>query len=247
VLSLLGARFVTTLRGRKEEAGYWLVAVVSFAPVSQIFPFLYPFADRYLYFILPGLLGGALLSALELFSHVAEDQRKSWVRSSAAFAALICVGFAFQSYERAGIWRAPALILADAAKNYPNGVSARLMRARSAGRAGDVTASVAEIRGAVDRGYNRYEQLMSDPAFDPIRESPQFRAVLRDIAGSWIAAGESWGNPSQGELRKLASAHAVRGEREEAVALLRRALSAGGPHSEAIRGDLRKLGAGTPP
>ena len=243
VLGLLGVRFVSTLRARKEEAGYWLVALVSFGPVSQLFPFLYPFADRYLYFILPGLLGGTLLAVGELFARVPADQRQAWVRSAAAFAALLCIGFGFQSYERARIWRSPALILADAASNYPNGVSARLTRARTAAQLGDVETSVAELRGAVDRGYNRFEQLMTDPAFDPIRGASAFRGLLREIAGSWVEAGAAWEDPTQGELRKLASAHAVRGERDEAVALLRRAASLEGPHLDAIRSDLRKLGA----
>jgi len=62
-LGLLGWRLWITLGRRSQEAGFWLFALVSFGPVSQIFPFLHPFADRYLYYILPGLLGGALLPA----------------------------------------------------------------------------------------------------------------------------------------------------------------------------------------
>ena len=63
------------------------------------------------------------------------------------------------------------------------------------------------------------------------------------MAGSWIEAGRRWSDPTQGELRKLASAHAVRGEREEAVARLRQALARGGPFDAAIRDDLSRLGA----
>jgi hypothetical protein len=61
-VTILGWRTWVTLRARKMEAVWWIWAAAGFAPVSQIFPFLYPMADRYLYFILPGLMGGAFFA-----------------------------------------------------------------------------------------------------------------------------------------------------------------------------------------
>ena len=68
LLGVIGWRSVATFRARKAEAAYWAWAGISFAPISQVFPFLNPMADRYLYFILPGLIGGALLWGREVMS-----------------------------------------------------------------------------------------------------------------------------------------------------------------------------------
>jgi hypothetical protein len=242
-LAFLAWRGVRGLRERRAEAGWWGLALVSFGPVSQIFPFLYPFADRYLYFILPGLLGGALLLGRDALARWSGPRRDRLARVALGLGVLLCALFAFESRGRARIWSSPALILADAARNYPDGVSARLLRAKSAARVGDAGAAVAEIRGAMQRGYNRFEQLQSDPAYAPIRHTAGFRGVIRDMATGWIESGRAWEDPTQGELRKLASAHAARGERDEAVALLRRALERGGPLDAAIRSDLGRLGA----
>jgi hypothetical protein len=243
LLALLGWRLVGGLRHGRAEAGYWLLALVSFGPVSQIFPFLYPFADRYLYFILPGLLGGALFAGREWLAAAPEARRARLGHVALALGLLLCGFFAIESRARAGIWRSPALIVADAAKHYPNGVSARLLRAKAAARLGDAEAAVAELRGAVARGYNRFEQLQTDPAYAPIRHTQVFRSLIREIASGWIEAGRAWQDPTQGELRKLASAHAARGERDRAVELLRQALARGGPLDAAIRADLGRLGA----
>ena len=242
-LAFLGWRLGLGLRARRAEAGYWLLALFSFAPVSQIFPFLYPFADRYLYFILPGLLGGGLLLGRDVLARVSEPLRGQLARVGLVLGIGLCAAFAYASHGRAQIWSSPALILADAAKHYPSGVSARLLRAKSAARIGDARTAVTEIRGAMERGYNRFEQLQLDPAYAVIRDTPEFRSVIREMATGWIESGRSWRDPTQGELRKLASAHAARGERDEAVALLRRALERGGPLDAAIRADLGSLGA----
>jgi len=243
LLALLGWRLWSGLRDGREEAGWWLFALVSFGPVSQIFPFLYPFADRYLYFILPGLLGGALCIGRDALGRLGADRRAALGRIGIALGVALAVAFALLARERASIWRSPALILADAAKHYPDGVSANLMRAKAAARLGDAEGAVTAIRSAMGSGYNRFEQLQSDPAFAPIRATPQFRAVLREIARGWIESARHWEDPTQGELRKLASAHAALGDRDEAVALLRRALDRGGPLDAAIRSDLGRLGA----
>src|SRR4030095_15612344 len=61
-VAAIAARSVVALRRRSAELAFWVWAGASFFPISQLFPFLYPMADRYLYFILPGLLGGALFA-----------------------------------------------------------------------------------------------------------------------------------------------------------------------------------------
>ena len=76
-----------------------------------------------------------------------------------------------------------------------------------------------------------------------MRDSARFAGVVREMAAVWIEAGRGWTSPTQGELRRLASAHALRGERDDAVALLRRALAQGGPFDAMIRDDLAGLGA----
>lgn len=242
-LAVLGWRLFLTLRSRREEAGFWIFALVSFGPVSQLFPFLYPFADRYLYFMLPGLIGGALLAGRELSSRKGPALRIGLERAAIAVAVLVCVVFAFRSHERASIWRSPAFVLADAAKHYPEGVSASLLRAKRAAQARDAEATASEIRKAIARGYNRFEQLLQDPSFESVRYTQPFQAVVRETAQMWIDAGRDWENPTQLELRRIASAHAVRGEREQAVVLLRRALERGGPVDADIRAELIALGA----
>ena len=59
--AVLAWRAATVLYARKPEAAWWIGAAAAWAPVSQVFPFLNPIADRYLYFMLPGLIGGASL------------------------------------------------------------------------------------------------------------------------------------------------------------------------------------------
>lgn len=243
---VLAWRLVVSIRARRQEAVWWTWALVGFAPVSQIFPFLYPVADRYLYFMLPGLLGGVLCAGRDLASRIPSERRVLAARAAVVVPLAACAGLAVHARARAAIWRSPAFVVADAARHYPDGVSAQLLRAKAAAQRGDAKAAVDGIRGAMARGYNRYEQLESDPAFQPIVGTPEFRAVLRDMARMWVEAGAAWEDPTQMELRKLASAYALLGDRDRAVELLRRALEVGGPLDAAIREDLGGLGARTP-
>src|SRR5262249_11239915 len=72
------------LRAGDEEAAWWIAAAAAFAPVSQVAPFFFPMADRYLYFMLPGLIGGSLLAGRAALAR-AGARRVPWGR--AAFAA----------------------------------------------------------------------------------------------------------------------------------------------------------------
>ena len=253
-LTLLGLRFVSVLRRRRPESVYWAWALISFGPVSQIFPFLYPLADRYLYFILPGLLGGALLAGVDGVARLArlrearagvapERTRARAEQFGVAVGVACCVLFAVRSVDRAAVWKSPARVVADAARNYPNGVSASLLRAKRAAQFGDVDGAVAALRAAKARGYNRFEQILGDPALAPVRADPRFQAVVREMAADWIASFARKSNPTQHELRMVAAAHVARGEYRDAIAVLERALALDGPLHASLRRDLGELRA----
>ena len=221
VLGLLGWRVIVALRLRRQEFAYWAWAVVSYAPISQIFPFLYPLADRYLYFILPGLIGGALLAARDGAGRLGRVELRTglgWAGAVAGVAAAAC--FAVRSPERAAVWRSPARILADSAANYPDGVSANLLRAKRAVLTGDAGAVAAALRAAVERGYNRFDQLLTDPDFAPVRSHSEFRSVVNEVAAGWIERGREIEDPTQLELRLIGNAHYARGEYAEAAEVL---------------------------
>ncbi len=246
LLGALGWRSVVTFRARKPEAAYWAWAAISFAPISQVFPFLYPMADRYLYFIMPGLIGGALLWGREVlsdsrFAHVASSHADVIARGLVASGLVVLLGLASHSHTRARIWRSTAFLLADSAQNYPQGVSAHLVRAARAAQQGDVDVVVANLRGAVDRGHLRFQQFDSDPVFATVREHPKFQALIRDIALMRIERFAEKENPTQLELRTVARAAAMRGEMREAISILERALEVGGPKDAQTRADLAEL------
>jgi hypothetical protein len=241
-LALLGWRTVATARRREVEVAYWVWAAVSFAPISQIFPFLYPLADRYLYFILPGLLGGALLMALDASRRIADER----TRTNAGYVALaiglgLCVAFGVHSHRRAGLWRYAATLTADAARHYPNGVSANLRRSQQAARLGNGPEAAAALEAAFDRGFNRFEMIYSDPSWDPVRTQPDFAEVFAKIARSRIEKVASRDDPTQGELRMAGHAYIALGEYAEARRVLKQALAVGGILDDEIRRDLSQL------
>jgi hypothetical protein len=243
VLAGLGWRLLVALRRRSDEAAYLIWALMAFAPIAQIFPFLYPMADRYLYFMLPGLIGAALCAARDLGQRLSEPRRRPAAIAACALAATLGVFFAVRSFERAAIWRSATSLVADAAAHYPEGVSANLLRAKRAAQFGDVAAVAAALRAAARRGYTLFEPLQTDPAFAGVRDQPEFRAVVAEIAEGWIVRGRAREDPTQQELQMIGHAHFARGEREEAISALQRALARGGPRDDSIRADLAALGA----
>lgn len=249
LLALLAWRTIGTLARCEQESAFWVSAAVSFAPISQIFPFLYPMADRYLYFILPGLIGGTLLAGRAGLGRIADPGVCRHARRAATLLAVTLLAlFAARSFERARVWSAPALLLADAAIHYPDGVSASLGRARGAAQAGDAETATRWLRAAYQKGFNRFDQVADDPAFAAVRGDRRFVAVVREMAGAWIEWGRGLRQPSQLELHVVAQAHQARGERDEAVAILERALAVGGPIDAQVREELASLrgrGAGT--
>src|SRR5262245_27621325 len=100
-------------------------------------------ADRYLYFILPGLIGALLLAGDEgrrrLSAHVPAALRGRPARALAlAAAAAALIGFGARAHARARIWSSPVFVMADSAANYPEGVAGRLQAAKAAAQRGDL-------------------------------------------------------------------------------------------------------------
>jgi len=129
---LLGWRTIATLRTRSAEAAYWILAAASFGPISQISPFMHPMADRYLYFILPGLIGGSLLAAMEFRARwcAAISDRETRIRWTsiatwcvALGAALVVIAFGVRSHAHAGLWRKEVRLIQSAARRYPDGAN----------------------------------------------------------------------------------------------------------------------------
>ena len=242
-LALLAWRVFEVARRARIELAFWVWAVVSFAPVSQLFPFLYPMADRYLYFILPGLLGGALLAGAELLERQLPDaaRRRVAARTILAGSLALCALFAGRSLERAALWRSNALLVADAADHYPEGKAGLIRQGKRAALVGDAAGAVQALSRARARGYNRFEQLAVDPGWGRVRSDPAFQRLLREMAGDWIERARAKPVLTQTELRALAHAHIARDELDEAVGELRRAIDQGGPYTPSIRAELANI------
>jgi hypothetical protein len=246
VLALLIWRIAVTFRRRRMEAAFWTWAAASFAPVSGILSLPFPMADRYLYFILPGLIGAVLLWGTERWRRVAERAPGAAWASAAGPAALLLggvlfVGFGAQAYARAGVWVDGYQMMADAERHYPDGMAAKTRQATRAAQEGRVDDAATALRAAHARGYRRLDQILQEPAYRPYLEDPRFQPVLFEIAAHLLEIHADDPDPSQGTLRTMALAHHVRGESETAIALLERALDAGDLLDELIRTDLADL------
>jgi len=244
LFGLLGWRSAVLVRRRPRidrdaaaELGFWLWAVVSFAPTSGVIPLPFAMADRYLYFVLPGLLGGLWFVGREAATRLALP---GWLRTprAAALLAASCIAlFGVQANARAALWRSDTALLEDAARNYPDGRIARMRLAREAARAGDADRAVRILRGLVDGGYDRLDQLLADPAFRVLRGGAAFDGLVEDMARAMIARIEARAAPAQHELRVLAQAYLLVGDRQQALACYDRALSTGGPAGPEIRAE----------
>lgn len=229
----LAWRTVAALRRRDPEAGYWVLALASFLPVSQLVPFRFPLADRYLYFILPGLIGGSWLAATALCRALAErtgeePARIAW-RGGLAVAALLAVLFAFQARARVPLWLSDERLMLDAARHYPNGTHGAYLRAVGAARARDVERALDELRRAEELSrLSLVRDFEHDPWLAPIRNEPAFREFLRETARFRIDLVRRRGM-RPGEEAVVALKYAALGEYDAATALVEDALREGSP------------------
>jgi hypothetical protein len=248
VLLVLALRLAVTLRRRSPEAAGWVWALAAWAPVSQIFPFLYPIADRYLYFILPGLLLAACIAGRDALAAIADPTRRRFaVHALLAVGGLVLVGFGVRSHERAAIWRSEDAVLADSARAWPDGVSSSLLQAMRAASQGDVLRTNTFLRRASERGWDYWTFPQQDPRFAPVRADPRFRSFLAELAGRRIEALQGRARLNQAELMNLAEAYALRQEDDAAVAALDQAIARGGPMEPELRARRARLAGAIAP
>jgi hypothetical protein len=239
----MASRSLATLVRRQPEVVFWGWVAGGFGPVSQVLPFLYPIADRYLYFILPGLIGAGLLAARASLERLARAPGALPARVLVAASIALLSFFAVRSHERAQVWRSDATLARDSAAHFPNGLPALLLRAQAAAAQRDVAATVEALRAASARGFDRFIDLERDPLYEPLRADERFRAVVAEIAGVWISHVAQRASPTAPELRMWGHAHAARGEWDLAIEKLERVVAMGGPGSEGVRADLAELRA----
>ena len=248
-LVLFAARAVWTLARRKPEAVYWAWALGGWIPISQIFPFIYPLGDRYLYMPMPGLVGAALLAGQAVWRartpQFAQSARSGAPRSLLDAALLVSiawiVGLAALVPGRAAAWRSEPFLFLDAARHYPDGLQAHVLRAMRAAEQGDAELAAAELRRAREKGYDQFQALDLVSSFNAIRGEPAFLAAKADLAELWLARFSRRSDPNQAELLMAARGHLARGEREQALRALEDARAKGGPFQLDVEFQLEQL------
>ncbi|MCA9510097.1 MAG: hypothetical protein KC560_05290 [Myxococcales bacterium] len=233
-LALAAARALVAFRSRSPELAWWAFGAAAYAPISQVLPFLHPVGDRYVYYLLPPVLGIALC-ALRARSI---DER----RVAAAGVALALV-LGVLAHARAGVWASPERVFADSAARYPNGLKAHMGAARAAARRGDGEAACKSLDRARARGFTGLAQLFADPGLRALRGTPCFDAIVRDVARERVAHFAAQ-RPSQLALANLAFAQRALGDVEQARRTLERAVALGGPMTTSLVRQLRALERG---
>jgi hypothetical protein len=233
-MALVAWRGVHSWKTRSLEIVCWCLVVVSFAPISGVIPLPHAMADRYLYFMLPGLLGAAGLIATR---RLPEPLPQPVAVGALAFVLLLGVG----ANRHATLWQSAEKLLAHSEARYPDGKVAVLRSARRAALAGDVDKTVAALRLVMVRGFDRLDTLVSDPAYRALRGRPKFDAIIDELAAKLIERGAPGPNASQAGLRVRGQAQFVIGEYAGARRSLEQAIEVGGPYTEAVAAELDQL------
>jgi hypothetical protein len=206
-------------------------------------------ADRYVYLILPGLIGAVLLAVQHAV--VSRSSRLALPRAVSSAAVWVTIGvwavwlgfLTLSSVERVHLWRYPVLLENDAVAKHPNGLLANNKRARAAAAAGDVETALRALWMTLERGDLRYSSLLGDPAFGPIRGDQRFTSMIAEMARRRLALRSHYSNPSQVELFGFAEAAALLMQYDLAESLLEQALEVGGMSDDVVRTQLGRVRA----
>lgn len=217
VLTLFGVALASfdALRGRQLAAGWLAFAAAGYLPVAQLFPFRYPMADRYLYFVLPGLLGAAAVTLAPWLARSLEPVRaRGWRALSAGLLALalagsaLCAVFALRFHQRAAVWGNPERVEADAAAHYPDGIHGQIVLARRRISAGDFDGAIDAIERVRARGHSNPSAFLYDPSFQVLLQQARYVALLQSMTEAWLVrarglpprSASNWMGIGQAEL-----------------------------------------------
>ena len=237
---------------------FW--AGAAYGPFCGLIPLPHIVADRYLYFVLPGLIGGCLLvlqdcapftaRLLARFGLADGPARTLQIRLAALLAVLLCLSYSSQARERSGVWTSEQEVMDDAIRNYPDGKIAKhadkvatLTRAEAAARAGKNAEAITELRSLHARGFDAIDLLLFHPAFVPLISDPDYRALLREIGQKLFRDFEGKRELSQYQYQQIGLSYFVHGELDAAEGALMRALEIGGPGDADVQTYLMKVRA----
>ena len=103
--------------------------------------------------------------------------------------------------------------------------------------------TLAELAAARAHGWDYYGDLQNNRAYEGVRTTPRFQALIRDMAGDMIARAAKTPRHTQMDLRDIAEAHRIRGELAEAIQALEEAVLMRGPLDTELRPKLVALRA----
>jgi hypothetical protein len=229
-LLVLGAASLRALARGHPAAGWLGLAVAGYLPIAQLFPFRYSMADRYLYFVLPGLLGALLAAGAPWLARALAGVRERGLAAAPAGLVALALAvpvlaavFALRFHARAELWSSPVLLESDAAAHYPDGIPGQITLARQRIAQGDLEGAVDALERARARGYSNPSALIHDPSFQALYAVPRYGEMLRDMTERWIERFATFEDPSVANLIGLAQAELFMGRADRAREALARA------------------------
>ncbi len=223
---------VATLRRGHPSAGWLAFAAASYLPISQIFPFRYPMADRYVYFLLPGLLGAAAIALTPHWERRAARPGSRLRPIALGLLLLVAAGGAYRAHQRAKVFSSQEAFAADAAAHYPEGTTALLMRARRLAAVGRLDEAVVALAAVQRVTMPSPLALLADPGLAPLRGHPGFAQRVQRSAQWWRDHLEGLARPTRYDLIDLAQIHLLEGHPERAETVIRQGLAMEGTAPE---------------
>jgi hypothetical protein len=227
-LGFLGVRAPARARGGglARHRGRCVPAVAQLA-------FRYPMADRYLYFLLPGLLGAALVTLAPWLR--ARSRRGG--RGPRARRALLAIGLAASVLRRCGAWSSSSAPVCGRPGAGRGGRSPELPRrhpgqitlARRLIAQGDLEGAVAAVERARARGQTNPAAFIQDPSLQPLFQDPRYVAMMQDMTERWIERARQIPEPTISGLMGIAQAELFLGRVDAAFEAMDRAAALASP------------------